>query len=186
MIPDPGLPSRPPQNSVQESGWGWPDPSRSLTSVRSSSQPRHHPPTPHARPRPENMREGLWTCRILGPSRRFPHPAETRRRDEGGVGKPGPLQIADLLAEVPSPRGQGPVGLLTRDGSRIPNPGPGVRARGRAIPGQAACRSVGTGSEAAAWPGSSARGGHELVTSLNLVDPGRVEGLTRRPGRAGA
>lgn len=36
-------------------------------------------------------------------------------------------------------------------------------------------------SEAAAWPGSSARGGHELVTSHNSVDPGRAEGLTRGP-----
>lgn len=38
--------------------------------------------------------------------------------------------------------------------------------------------------EVAVWPVSSARGCHELVTSHNLVDPGRAEGLTLR-GPAG-
>lgn len=61
--------------------------------------------------------------------------------------KPGSLVVSDLLTEVPSlipDLGLSTEGPLVRDGSLVPNPGPGVSASGRAIPGQTACRSAGT------------------------------------------
>lgn len=123
------------------------------------------------------------------PYRRFPptRPRPQLRR-ESRMGKLGFLVVSDdFPTEVPCP--------VTARGLRVP--GPGSRKTPDLLT-RLECQTVGRGGlrvrpfrarllagaldlkVVAVWPASKARGCHELVTSHNLVDPGRAEGQTSR------